>query len=230
MAIQIGDKVRYLDAVGGGTVTAFSGKDQVLVLESDGFETPVLIRQCVVVQPEEPGAHRVKPRQLTVEAKKVPVSSEATTKPEPAAQSLVGKRPPLNLSEEGLRLYLAFLPEEDKPFNEARMESYLINDSNYDLLYNVALANGKAWITLQSGMMEPNTKELLETFGREELPEREHLFIQVLAFKKQAFYRGQKPLSCELRLEQVKFYKLHCFKENDFFEDDALLFPLVDSH
>jgi len=227
MTVKIGDKVRYLDAVGGGTITAFKGKDQVLVLEDDGFETPVFIRQCVVVQPEESGAHKVKPRQLTLESKKVPDSSQVASKPEPAAPSLVGKRPPLKLSEEGLRLFLAFLPEEDKPFNDARMESYLINDSNYDLLYNVALANGKAWITLQSGMMEPNTKELLETFSRDEIPDREHLFIQVLAFKKQAFYMGQKPLSCELRLEQVKFYKLHCFKENDFFEDDALLFTLV---
>lgn len=220
--IKIGDKVRYLDAVGGGTVTAFKGKEMVLVLEDDGFETPVLIRQCVVVQPEQPGVHKVKPRHV--------VLSSAEIKPEPAQPSLVGKRPPLRLSEEGLTLYLAFLPEEDKPFNEARMESYLINDSNYTLLFNVALANGNAWITLQSGTMEPNTKELLETFGREEIPDREHIVVQVLAFKKQAFYMGQKPLSCELRLEQVKFYKLHCFKENDYFEDDALLIPLLNNH
>lgn len=230
MTIKIGDKVRYLDAVGGGTVTAFKGKEMVLVLEDDGFETPVLIRQCVVVQPEEPAVQKEKNRQPKEIKKASPIDSEPSAKPEPVPISLVGKRAPLRLSEESLKLYLAFLPEEDKPFNEARMESYLINDSNYDLFYNVAIANGKALATLRSGQLEPNTKDYLDTFSREELPDREHLFIQVLAYKKNEFYPEQKPLSCELRLEQVKFYKMHCFRENDYFDDDALLFSLVNNH
>ena len=31
----------------------------------------------------------------------------------------------------------------------------------------------------------------------------------------------------ELRLDTVKFYKLHCFMENDFFEEDALIYPII---
>ncbi len=228
--IKIGDKVRYLDAVGGGTVTGFKGKELVMVLEDDGFETPVLLRQCVVVQQEEPKPQREKPHQPTRVKATEELSTKTTANPEPTPSSLIGKRPPLKLSEEGIKLYLAFLTEEDTPFNDARMESYLINDSNYSLLFNLAVANGKAWTTLRSGLLEPNTKEYLETFSREELPDREHLFIQVLAFKKDAFYPEQKPISCELRLEQVKFYKIHCFKENDYFDDDALLIPLTSTH
>jgi dsDNA-specific endonuclease/ATPase MutS2 len=34
-------------------------------------------------------------------------------------------------------------------------------------------------------------------------------------------------LSVELRIDTVKFYKLHCFVPNVYFEEDALLFPLV---
>ena len=51
--IKIGDKVRYLNAVGGGVVTKFQSKDVILVLEPDGFETPVLARQVVVVEPTD---------------------------------------------------------------------------------------------------------------------------------------------------------------------------------
>jgi hypothetical protein len=224
--IKIGDKVRYLDAVGGGSVTGFKGKDVVMVLEDDGFETPVLIRQCVVLQPEEPSAQKGSQRQSTEVKTSVAIAAKTKANPEPTPSTLVGKRPPLRLSEEGVKLFLAFLPEEGTPFNDARMESYLINDSNYDLLFNLAVANGKALTTLRSGQLEPNTKEYLETFSREEIPDREHVIIQVLAYKKGAFYPVQKPISCELRLEQVKFYKIHCFKENDYFEDDALLFPI----
>ena len=48
--IKVGDKVRFLNTTGGGVVTAFRGKDQVLVEDEDGFEVPALIRECVVVE------------------------------------------------------------------------------------------------------------------------------------------------------------------------------------
>ncbi|MDR0799343.1 MAG: DUF2027 domain-containing protein, partial [Dysgonamonadaceae bacterium] len=51
--LQIGDKVRFLNAVGGGVVKRFKGKDVVLVEEEDGFETPVSIRECIVVGGEK---------------------------------------------------------------------------------------------------------------------------------------------------------------------------------
>ena len=47
--LKTGDKVRFLNSVGGGIVTAFRGKEQVLVEDEDGFEIPVLISECVVV-------------------------------------------------------------------------------------------------------------------------------------------------------------------------------------
>lgn len=49
MAIKIGDKVRFLNSVGGGTVVRLQGKDLVMVEDEDGFEVPVLARECVVV-------------------------------------------------------------------------------------------------------------------------------------------------------------------------------------
>jgi len=51
--MKTGDKVRFLNAVGGGIVKGFKNKDIVWVEEEDGFETPVLIRECVVIEPEK---------------------------------------------------------------------------------------------------------------------------------------------------------------------------------
>ena len=47
--MKIGDKVRFLSEVGGGIVSGFQGKDIVLVQDEDGFDIPMLIRECVVV-------------------------------------------------------------------------------------------------------------------------------------------------------------------------------------
>ena len=43
--IKVGDKVRFLNSTGGGVVSSFKGKDQVLVEDEDGFEVPALIRE-----------------------------------------------------------------------------------------------------------------------------------------------------------------------------------------
>ncbi|HIU88858.1 MAG TPA: DUF2027 domain-containing protein, partial [Candidatus Caccomonas pullistercoris] len=47
--MKIGDKVRFLNEVGGGTVAGFQDKNTVLVRDEDGFDVPVLIRECVVI-------------------------------------------------------------------------------------------------------------------------------------------------------------------------------------
>ena len=48
--VKIGDKVRFLNAVGGGIVRQIT-KDSAMVEEDDGFETPVLLHECVVIEP-----------------------------------------------------------------------------------------------------------------------------------------------------------------------------------
>ena len=51
--MKIGDKVRFLSEVGGGIVRGFQGKDVALVEGDDGFEIPMLVKECVVVQTDE---------------------------------------------------------------------------------------------------------------------------------------------------------------------------------
>jgi hypothetical protein len=48
-ALKIGDRVRFLNNVGGGIVTAYRGRDQVIVEDENGFDVPVLIAECVVI-------------------------------------------------------------------------------------------------------------------------------------------------------------------------------------
>lgn len=230
MELKIGDKVRYLDAVGGGVITAFKGKDLVMVMEEDGFETPVLRRQCVVVTPEPQAVNTPKPGVgPTSVIKPTPERETAPTKlRETPPQATINRRPLFKPLSERLVVKLAFLPEEDMPFNDAGIECYLINDSPYDLLYNYAQVSNQAWWTVQSGTVEPNTKLYLETIARNTLNDRGAIGLQVLAFKLGGFYKGRAPLSKEIRLETVKFYKIHCFKQNPYFDEDALIQDVFD--
>ena len=70
-------------------------------------------------------------------------------------------------------------------------------------------AEGKAWKTRSHGLVEPNTKLLLEEFTKDMLNEMEHVAVQFIAFK-DGRTAPLKPAVCvELRIDTVKFYKLH---------------------
>ena len=48
--MKIGDKIRFLDDVGGGTVKGFARGGYAVIEDSDGFEIPYPINKCVVVE------------------------------------------------------------------------------------------------------------------------------------------------------------------------------------
>ena len=51
--MKIGDKVRFLSEIGGGIVKGFQGKDIVLVEDADGFDIPMPMRECVVIDTDD---------------------------------------------------------------------------------------------------------------------------------------------------------------------------------
>ncbi|MDR2969820.1 MAG: DUF2027 domain-containing protein [Tannerellaceae bacterium] len=214
MNIKTGDKVRFLNSVGGGIVRSFRGKDQVLIEDEDGFEIPALIRECVVI--EENTSQVQKKKQAP------PQPPVAVAPPEP-------KELPVVETPEGERLNvsLAFLPVDPKTFTQSGYEAYLINDSNYFLFYNYMNRRHNSWYSRSSGTVEPNTRIFMEEFGKEDLNELERICIQFIAFKKDKPYSLKNAVSVELQPDTVKFYKIHCFTANDFFDEDALVFPVV---
>ena len=48
--MKIGDKIRFLDDVGGGTVKGFARGGYAVIEDNDGFEIPYPINKCVVVE------------------------------------------------------------------------------------------------------------------------------------------------------------------------------------
>jgi hypothetical protein len=84
-----------------------------------------------------------------------------------------------------------------------------------------------SWTSRYNGLVEPNTKLLLEEFNKADLNDLEQVCVQYVAFKHNKPYTLKSPVSVELRIDTVKFYKLHSFKENDYFEDDAQVYYIT---
>lgn len=216
--MKIGDKVRFLNTTGGGIVKGFQGKDIVLVEDEEGFDIPVLIRETVVIEP----ANDMQVRQVAKPVKEIQQQALPTIK---ATEEEY--KPEETKEGDQLSVLLAYLPVDIKNLSSTAFECYLINDSNYYLSYNYMSRTENGWISRNTGIIEPNTRSFLEEFERDILNDMEHICTQFFAYKKDKTFAIKNPYSVEVRIDTVKFYKLHSFKENDYFEDEAIVYPLV---
>lgn len=215
--MNVGDKVRFLNEVGGGIVKGFKGKDIVLVEDADGFDIPILIKDCVVIDTDD---YNMKPR---FSASVMPKAEEPAKPVKPEMTS----RPSEIRGGDTLNVLLAFVPEDVKAISSTRFAAYLVNDSNYFLYYTYLSAEGKAWKNRSFGVIEPNSKLFLEDFDKDILNELEHIAVQFIAFKDNLTFALKPAVCVELRIDTVKFYKLHTFHESDFFKEPALLYDIV---
>jgi len=221
MMIQIGDKVRFLNSVGGGVVKAFKDKNMVLVEDENGFDFPVTANECVVV-----GSGDASLRQGRITADKSPVKSAVTIKQPPAVAPK-----PRAIEEtpggERLNVFVAYLPLDSKALMQTAYEAYFINESNYWLYASYLFRSNNSYTVRFHGLIEPNTKIFMEEFPKEDLIGMERICIQITAFKQGKPFSLKDAFSIELRIDTVKFYKLHCFLENDYFDEPALIFPVI---
>ncbi len=247
-----GDKVRFLSEVGGGKVAGFQGKNIVLVEDQDGFEIPMPINEVVVVEQDDYAMGKMISAKMDAKEK---AEAHANTELHQDSRSIKAilnehdaevdmnvdeydaadreitfqKQAQERMGGNKLSAYLAFVPINVKDVNNTRFETYLVNDSNYYLSYTYLVAEGNAWTLKSKGEIEPNTKLFVEEFGREQLNEMEHIALQMIAYKVDKPFLLKPATDVQFRLDPVKFYKLHLFEENDFFETPALLYTIVEN-
>ena len=228
--MKIGDKVRFLSEVGGGRVAGFQGKDIVLVEDEDGFEVPMRATEVVVIGEEDYDTkHMVEVKSGGVKAEGGGLKEEEP-ETEPADKPVTFKAPvEERKGGDKLSAYLAFVPIDIKELSNTRFESYIVNDCNYYLRYVYMTAESNSWQVRSMGEVEPNTKLFIEEFGRDQLNQLEHSCIQLIAYKRDKYFLRKPAVDALITLDPVKFYKLHTFRENQFFEQPALIYTIIEN-
>ena len=213
--MKIGDQVRFLSEVGGGRVSGFQGKNIVLVEDEDGFEIPMQVRDVVVITASSPDLSPEEERRRNAVEKQEKQEQESLP-----PRGKVWKGAPLERREgERLNLYLSFLPDDVKEISSTGFESYLVNDSNYYMQVSLMSAEGASWKLRFCGIIEPNSKLFVEAFDRSQVNDLERLCVQTIAWKQDKPFSLKPALTTELRLNLTKFYKLHVFRPNEFFNE-----------
>lgn len=207
--------MRYLNAVGGGRITRIV--DNMAYVDDDGFETPVLLRECVVVQKAQPT-----PKGVAAPAAPKPAVAVTDTKPQPEP---VEETP----GGDTLNIVIGFEAVDSRHISSTPYECYLINDSNYYLQYTFASRadDAEGWTLISSGIVEPNIQLLLADFAHDDVTALDRISLQAVAYKEDKPFVLKNAISVEHRVDTTKFFKLHCFREHPYFERPALTFNIV---
>lgn len=222
---KIGDTVRFLNSVGGGRITRIDGR--IAYVDEDGFETPVLLSEVVVVLPAghepAPGAGKKMFDQKAFDEGKKTVREApkaAVAQPElPVEETPYG---------EELNILLAFEPANVKELSKTKINVALINDSNYYLYYTVLVRDFDAmgWKQLASGETAPNEIIDIAEYTQENISEIERVVFQAMAYKKGKPFQVKYPVSVSKKLDLTKFFKTHCFRPGVYIDSPVIEFPL----
>ncbi len=218
MKVQPGDRVRFLNEVGGGVVTRLEG-NLVFVEDEDGFEVPTPVFEIVVIEKV---------------AENESAGAKGSDKKEKESRNeIVSEREAFDkdLEEDGHddfnpRIYLAFLNAGKTLDENGILQLHIINDSNYFCTYLFSqLENDGYMHALFQGNIEPNTKLPLKDIPLREMDANWQ--IQLLLYKKGKPYPALAPVTTSLKLKASRFFKDNSFVGNDFFYQPALLIPII---
>lgn len=220
MNCKVGDKVRFLNDVGGGTVSRIINAKMVNVEDEDGFEIPVMISNIVVVEAYQAKQSATPSRgvQQTAKRPSLPVLGE------PA-----GTHADLEPEGEEYDLLLAFVAEGGKKPMESDVELHLVNDSPFRLLYALTkwVPSGRVRL-LGSGDLEPDSKEPICLIPLAEMHQLQTFSLSFILYKQRDFTL-QTPGQVNIELNPLKFVKPGSFQENDFFDEKAYLYKVASS-
>ncbi len=217
--IKRGDKVKFLNDVGGGVVTRVEGK--ILYVEDEiGFDVPVPVHEVVLIETAE----ETSPKEVDALTGKQDEAPEGFDTPGVEDDSDDDLIDPAH-DDNNPRFYLAFThpggisPEEQLPL-------YIVNDSNYYCFYLIIqMGEDGLGRVLFNGRILPNTKEQL---GQMELIGLDvNWQVQLLLYRKDKPQRLFDPVNELVKIKAHRFFKDNSFAVNDFFHEKAVLLPIL---
>lgn len=230
---KTGDRVRFLNATGGGVITRIEGKT-AYVEDEDGFEAPILLKDVVVVVPAGheaalKGASIMFDQKAFDAGRNTPEPNEEKTLQEPPKPQEI----PVEETKQGdsPSILLAFEPENIKKLASTRFTGVLVNDSNFylDFSFLKRSSDERGWELVYNGTVNPNELIDLVVLSYEDLPGFGKIALQAIAYKRDKAFSMVPPLNVVRKIDLTKFHKLHCFRESRYFDTPVLEFPLVSS-
>lgn len=237
---RIGDKVRYLNSVGGGTIVRIA--DNIAYVDEDGFETPVLLKECVVVGNISDSVNKssgVKTENHSASGRSGDYAPGQKSGKESRDDKKVSTVASSDLTEDieteetgygdKMTVVLGIESIDIAHIGESGYVASLVNDSNYHLYFTWLTRKSREtdWTARYAGTVEPNIQVVLSELSRQDVSEIDAMAVQLIAFKRGKPFPLQQTVSTEFRVDSTKFFKVHCFRDNTYFDNKVLAFDVV---
>lgn len=212
--IKVGDKVKFLNDVGGGVVTRFLNKNMVMVENYDGFEIPYPITQ--LFNTSDPALNigsENQPKQISQ-----PETARKIENEETPGEIINGKNSP--------DFYFCFVPADSRNPLAADIKLFIVNDSNFIVLFRYTHIKNTGFETVKHGTVQSNSRLLLESIVQNDLSELPEFGFQLIYFQKNE-NEWIEPIVKRFKVNPVKFYKETSFQSNQFFKKDALVLQIT---
>jgi len=207
MDFKPGDKVRFLNTTGGGTVKKNINSFMVSVAIDDGFEIPTLTSELVLI--EQSG---INDRMFIRDNENIPALKP--TPPEPIEADRISSiqlRGKDHSFPSGI--FLAYAPQDQQWIMAGNIDIYLINNTDFDILYSFFLKDdGGKFSGMDYGSLTQGSKLAIESIVREDIAQWSSGVIQVL-FHQDEGEKVLMPVSATFRIKGTSFYKDTSYKE-----------------
>lgn len=210
MKFKIGDKVNFLDEVGGGEVTAIIDSRLVKVRTKDGFEMPVLSSNLIIDQRSQPE-----------EKKPVVVIPSNISDDKQVKEDYISDINPFRKIREVDGVYLGYEPHEQQWLLTGDIDIILANNTDYELLYSMFMINEKIE-GVDFSSVPSRSKIVIETISREEIDNWRTGYIQLLlhADEPKNIYL---PVHSAIDVKSQRFFKEGSYTDNTLFNGKAIV-------
>ena len=224
MNFNIGDRVKFLNSKGGGLISKILDSRMVSVAVEGGFEIPTLISELIRMEESEPAARFFTDKSdVRINPGKKEQENDADMTDD--RQSSLSSSAVKNRKSEDI--YLAFFPHEQKWLISGLLDIILINNSSFDILYNIFLQNQEGGYTGKDyGSCFPDSRLLLDTISREQIPEWISGYIQFL-FHSSSQHEVLPPFNSQFKVSGQKFYNEASYREMSLIDGKAILVKVV---
>lgn len=231
MKLKVGDRVKFLNEHGGGIVSSVISSNLVHVKDDDGFEIPVLVNELVKI--EDGGqAGRMFSDDFVIDFRdKQPKRQQSNE--DNGGIVYDDRSSKLNIFQargnDKKGIYLAFVPQDQKWLLTGSMDVYLVNYSDFDILFSMFLRkpNG-AWEGVDYDAIKPNSRLLLNSISREEIERWSYGLVQVL-FHKDLSSKVLAPANCTFSFKPAKLYHENVYLNCSFLNEKSFLLSLAET-
>ena len=217
MSLKIGDRVKFLNDVGGGVISKIVDKKIVNVMTDDNWEIPMMVNELIRIDIENNDEVVCKYDETGF--------TEESPLPEinHTADSGSQAKSPDSDNAAGMNIYFALVKNDITNISADELNAFLINDSDHYVLYNYTVNIQNVSTCREAGILEPETKLLLETYHTELIRHSFTVIIQIIIYK-QGIYRPSPPVEKIIQINSCRVFTENRFIENDFFDENAIIF------